>query len=1072
MKAAITIILILIFQLVPVPAQSAEREATPAVVNPVERSRLRDTISLNGKWDFATDPDRKGETEKWFLPEKDLPEKTQINVPACWEAEGIGKPGLSSPAAMEQSQRPLRSLYVGTAWYRKEVAIPDAWNGKQVWLKIGGVNSEGTFWVNGTLLGKIYTYCGTYKYNVTDLVKPNEKAVIIAEVRNDVPSRKGVFNWIHRFGGLYRSVELEATGNYSIDYAYIEPFLDEKKVKAHITLRKAAGSSEGENIEVSVKALSSNEKIAGQSKATAKFGIEATSGLTIDVNLTPCTPWTPENPVLYKAEITLLRDGKEIDGWIERFGVRKLEVKDKHLYLNNQRFLVRGYGDDYVYPFTLCSPASREEHIKHLKIAKEFGFNYVRHHTHCELPEFFEAADEVGIMVQPELPYYGPKHGSHAEFTPKEDLLELITHYRRYVSLSTYCMGNEGNMGSPIDDELYKLAKETDPTRLVNHQDGGGNTATNSDFATIGGVLHEYLNLALLEDPRLTPKYTGIMMPPRSLDEFEKEVSTKGIPLDMALACFDAGFQLQRIYQKLGIENARLNPNGDGYIYWTIVDVGAPSAQGLFDQFWGVKRSKSGAFRQFNNPTAILIRSAPEKRIFTEDEEVGIDWWISHFGSEPIAKAKILWKITLSDVIGERERILDKGEADIVPIQLGEVKTLAKTKIIMPKIGEKAIKAALECSIPETDIRNSWDIWIFPKITAQPDAGKGIAASPAVYEKISARYPALTKFENPFDTKSNILITEALNSNILKAMSEGKSVLLLSLGSMVSVQPGVNLGWWGISPQSGTAIAKHPAFGNFPHEGYMDESFFRMVRDAITFTDDIRGVEPLMMGHGAWGYLVHVFQANVGKGKLLASGLDVLSDNSEAIYLLDQYIHYVSSDLFKPKGTLDIERIATRVKLLDDMNGWSQIVSSPDKTTNSTFLGQTRLHLVRQTDGKQTVSWKTMPVDKDTAKNETYTFRWIAATGWISQKAGGFALYLGDKELLKFDVVLDSAIWTSEDGKCRLEYTVMGANKEDSSGVMTLTVPSSFVVPGESAELRVVGSASQSSRWFAVCEYR
>ena len=118
------------------------------------------------------------------------------------------------------------------------------------------------------------------------------------------------------------------------------------------------------------------------------------------------------------------------------------------------------------------------------------------------------------------------------------------------------------------------------------------------------------------------------------------------------------------------------------------------------------------------------------------------------------------------------------------------------------------------------------------------------------------------------------------------------------------------------------------------------------------------------------------------------------------------------------------------------------------------------------------VSWKTMMVDKDAAKSKTYDFNWIAATGWASQKAGGFTLYLGDKELLKFDVVLDSAKWTSEDGKSWLEYTVMGANKEDSSGVMALTVPSSLLVPGEAVELRVVGSASQSSRWFAVCEYK
>ena len=69
-------------------------------------------------------------------------------------------------------------------------------------------------------------------------------------------------------------------------------------------------------------------------------------------------------------------------------------------------------------------------------------------------------------------------------FRPKEDLKELYRHYRRYVSLATYCAGNEGRFGSPLDVELYQLGKQLDPTRIMLHQDGGGNTPENSDFDT------------------------------------------------------------------------------------------------------------------------------------------------------------------------------------------------------------------------------------------------------------------------------------------------------------------------------------------------------------------------------------------------------------------------------------------------------------------------------------------------------------------------------------------------------------------------------------------------------------
>ena len=69
--------------------------------------------------------------------------------------------------------------------------------------------------------------------------------------------------------------------------------------------------------------------------------------------------WSPEHPNLYKAEVILKADGKPIDGWIERFGVRKWEVRGGNFYLNNEKYFVRGYGDDFIYPLALISPPSR-----------------------------------------------------------------------------------------------------------------------------------------------------------------------------------------------------------------------------------------------------------------------------------------------------------------------------------------------------------------------------------------------------------------------------------------------------------------------------------------------------------------------------------------------------------------------------------------------------------------------------------------------------------------------------------------------------------------------------------------
>ena len=447
-----------------------EREATPAVVHPPIASPLRATIRLNGGWDFALDPNKVGDGRTWFRPDVPLPGKVTIQVPGCWEAQGIGGPSLSKTVTPEQNPRPLCGSYVGTAWYRRELTVPEDWAGKKIWLKIGGVHAQGWFWVNGAYLGHNACYCGTYKYNVTDLVKPGERVVVAAKVANDVPSGKGLMSWIHRFGGLYRDVEIEATPAVSIDDAYVVGDLDKKRATVHVTLRGVGAVRESGRWRVAVTVSTLDGIKAGETVGQVALDGKDTKDVALEVPLDPFRAWSPEQPNLYRADIVLKLDGEPTDGWVERFGVRKWEVRGADFYLNNQRYFIRGYGDDAIYPLTLSSPPSRETHRQHLKLAKQYGFAYVRHHTHCEVPEFFEAADEVGIMVQPELPYCGAQPSADAAefFRPVQDLKELYRHYRRYVSFSTYCMGNEGDLGSPLDREIYRLAKNLDPTRLRN----------------------------------------------------------------------------------------------------------------------------------------------------------------------------------------------------------------------------------------------------------------------------------------------------------------------------------------------------------------------------------------------------------------------------------------------------------------------------------------------------------------------------------------------------------------------------------------------------------------------------
>ena len=126
--------------------------------------------------------------------------------------------------------------------------------------------------------------------------------------------------------------------------------------------------------------------------------------------------------------------------------------------------------------------------------------------------------------------------------------------------------------------------------------------------------------------------------------------------------------------------------------------------------------------------------------------------------------------------------------------------------------------------------------------------------------------------------------------------------------------------------------------------------------------------------------------------------------------------------------------------------------------------------IARQTDGTSRITWKTKPVPERLEPTKPFSFTWVAGLGYISQASGKFTLYLEDKPILELDVVHKNTTWQSADGQVILKYEVKSADGEDSSGLMTLSVPGKMLKPGERFQLQVIGSARNSRRWFGLYE--
>ena len=241
--------------------------------------------------------------------------------------------------------------------------------------------------------------------------------------------------------------------------------------------------------------------------------------------------WSPDDPHLYTATVRLMEDGRERDRVEERFGMREVATKGHTLLLNGKPLYLRGYGDDNIEVLTGVPPASKDVYLERLRLARSFGFNAVRFHSMTPAPEFFEAADEVGLLVMAELPVaYTQYFLPHREFL-KRELEGVLRAHRNHPSFLSLTLGNEFNLDwlktdaerkefQAGVDELYRLAKSIDPDRTVLSNDGLLLRPTDMASLYAGApndiptVRHEFGSYyCSLPDPSLIPLFTGVMEP-------------------------------------------------------------------------------------------------------------------------------------------------------------------------------------------------------------------------------------------------------------------------------------------------------------------------------------------------------------------------------------------------------------------------------------------------------------------------------------------------------------------------------------------------------------------------------
>ena len=148
----------------------------------------------------------------------------------------------------------------------------------------------------------------------------------------------------------------------------------------------------------------------------------------------------------------------------------------------------------------------KEAWKKILEIYRSYGVNCMRFHSWCPPEAAFAAADELGMMMQPELSHWNcenafEQEGSFAFY--RHELKAILCQYASHPSFVMLTFGNElhaGLSGHATMNRLLKEARQMDDSRLYanasNCHYGERGADPESDFYTSMAYYQDILRAA------------------------------------------------------------------------------------------------------------------------------------------------------------------------------------------------------------------------------------------------------------------------------------------------------------------------------------------------------------------------------------------------------------------------------------------------------------------------------------------------------------------------------------------------------------------------------------------------
>ena len=375
--------------------------------------KQRSKSSLNFGWKFYQG-----------VPTSGTPSDSNFND-ASWTTVNVPhSASYDDPEPMLNTLKPNNgeySRYQGICWYRKYFTVPQsAKHTGKIQIEFEGAMQVATVYLNGKLLG-VHSNSGYtwFQFDITNQVSLTGTNVLAVKLDNTynamVPPGRTLDPSIGPpdyllYSGLYRNVWLVCTDACNIplwSQRISTPVATASaaSVKVHITTPVVSVATGSIQVRYVIAFPSNTPVVTG----TQTIILNSAGTAVFDTSITITNPslWTYRNPNLYYLYTQVFKDGVLVDDYVDRFGARWYTWTPQDGFaLNGVYDTLRGASLHQSVGW-IESALPRSRFFKEVGMVKQMGANMIRCAHFPRDPSFYNACDEIGMLVLVEVPTWG-----------------------------------------------------------------------------------------------------------------------------------------------------------------------------------------------------------------------------------------------------------------------------------------------------------------------------------------------------------------------------------------------------------------------------------------------------------------------------------------------------------------------------------------------------------------------------------------------------------------------------------------------------------------------------------------